>query len=82
MVYPDFGAYTGAYAEQAARFPNLHLPGKTADLDAKFGPGNWPTLNNYQTWRDSWLSLKLWFLFSLMKIKRKFRYNRFATYFK
>ena len=54
-LYPDFGAYTGAYQEQAERYPNLYLPGKTAELDATFGVGNWPVTTNYRTWRDSWL---------------------------
>jgi hypothetical protein len=59
-LYPDWGAYTGAFQEQLEKYPNMYLPGKTADLNTIFGAGNWPIFSNYQTWRDSWLETAIY----------------------
>jgi hypothetical protein len=59
-LYADWGAYTGAYAEKLVNYSNMYLSSKTADLNTKFGAGNWPVISNYQTWRDSWLETAIY----------------------
>ncbi len=49
-LYPDIGAYPGAFTQQQAKFPNLYLPGKTEV----------PDITNPSTWRDSWLETAIY----------------------
>jgi hypothetical protein len=57
-LYPDWGAYPEAFAEQNTKFPNLYLPEKTEDNTTKGYPT--PQLNNMLTWRDSWLETAIY----------------------
>jgi hypothetical protein len=42
-IYPDIGAYTGAFSEAQVKYPNRYL--STVPFT--------PILNDYTTWRDT-----------------------------